>query len=213
MNLDRYISAQNKDIQEEYLKGLSKREVFVFRLRAWLNKKFNVWDIWDILPRQLYTLYYDKLRPLLKPQHRRITNAIPRTWTDLSELIVIVNFEIIKSFYEDEFLNANIDWDYDKAHRDFASWIKEAYNYITVERLKLEQQISDLASERELVRLPKTPEYDSRGVIKQYEWAGTGFEKKDLEYYNKITRIDKKIEKADTKYLAELIKYKNYFWT
>ena len=87
-----------------------------------------------LLPWSFRNWYYDNIKVIFCPQHKRLRKAIPKTWSDISSLIVNVNFEFIKSFYEDEFSKGTVNWDATEPHGKFAAWLTDAYFYITVRR-------------------------------------------------------------------------------
>ncbi|NBO36398.1 hypothetical protein EBU91_02515, partial [bacterium] len=93
--------------------------------------------IFHLFPRSWRNFYYDHIRTIFKPHHKRLRKAIPRQWSDISHLIVMVNFEFIKSFYEDEYVKGIVDWDATQPHQKFSTWLEKTYYYIMVERPKL----------------------------------------------------------------------------
>ena len=120
------------------------------------------------------------------PAHQQLRKAIPREFVDISSLIVTVNFEFIKSFHDNE-MNI-IDWDADELHREFRDWINDAYAYITQERPKLEQELSQA--------------YPPRRAKGPYE-----------ELYADVIRIEKTIQDRDTAILMEMVKRREMFWS
>jgi hypothetical protein len=121
------------------------------------------------------------------PAHKQIRNSIPRQWTDITELIIIVNFEFIKSFYENE--KDSTDWvGTSKQAAEFVVWLEEAYNYIKVERPRLEIQISQ-----------SYPHFDAKGT---YD-----------ELYGELNRLESLLEQKDTDILVEMIKKRGFFWS
>ena len=87
------------------LKEFKENNTLLYKIRNFIQEKTGVWDLWDILPYRWNMWYYDKLKPIFKPKHSRLRNAIPRQWCDISSLIVNVNFEFIKTFYEEEYVD------------------------------------------------------------------------------------------------------------
>jgi len=71
-----------------------------------IKDRVYLW-VYDNIPFRVRNFYYEKIRSIFKPQHQRIRKIIPRTWCDLDSVFLKVNFEIIKSFYEDEFIDSN----------------------------------------------------------------------------------------------------------
>lgn len=109
-NLDRGWDEFDARIKKEYPVQFLVRELFTntsYELRR-LRDKFDYWWAWAF-----------------DPQHRDIAAAIPRNWQDLSELIVDVNFAIIKSFYK-EAKESYVDWDGCPLQKDFIIWLENA---------------------------------------------------------------------------------------
>jgi hypothetical protein len=142
MNIEKII-ARNHSLTEDYLREakLNTWQKLNFNFRSWLNKHFDIWDIWDIIPYKYERFYHDKVKTIFKPYHSRLRKVIPRQWSDLTELVVDINFEIIKSFYEDEYSKGIVDWESDDSHKNFAQWLEGAYKYITIERPEYEKQM------------------------------------------------------------------------
>lgn len=138
------------------------------KFRWWLNDV--VWEVYR---------YF-------RPCHQQIRKSIPNRWIDLTELIRIVNFEFLKSYHDHEM--HNIEWNSDEQHQEFHSWIKQAYVYVTVERPKLEDDLSN--------------SYPPRGAKGTYE-----------EKYGEVNRLEALIEKKDTEVLVELVKKRGWFWS
>jgi len=184
------------------------------RKRSWLrkvlNEKFSIYDIWDVLPRQWKYHYWEGLGPIIEPQNKRYRKAIPRRWADVSSLIETVNFEFVKGFYEEEYVNGIVDWDAQPEHREFADWLEAAYHYITIARPLLVQQMEDA--------YPPTPPIDEwfvpvedpvRGRVFQLRDDGLTYEEK----YGEVNRIEAIIDKKDTELLTEIVKRRGFFWT
>lgn len=216
MNIEKIIARDHK-LSEDYLKenNLNTWQKLNFKFRSWTNKKFGVWDIWDIVPYRWQRFYYDHIKTIFKPHHSRLRKAIPRQWWDLSGLIIEINFEIIKSFYEDEYSKGIIDWNSDKYHKKFAAWLEASYKYITVERPELEKQKD--------ASYPETTDFsdwfgeenvDKHGnVTRTMKTCEERYGKSYEEVYAEVNRLEELIDKKDTKILTELIKNRNFFWT
>jgi hypothetical protein len=147
------------------------------------------------IPYKIRNFYHKHVRTLWDPKHTRIRNVIPKDWHDLDYVLLQVNFEIIKSFYEDEFLDGPVDWNADEKHKDFADWLFSAYHYITVTRPKLEKE-KDAA-------YPDSDDFNRKMTSKKLY----------KELYGEVDRIEKHIHKMDTKVLTELIKNRDFLWT
>jgi len=192
------------------LKEFPENQTLYFKIRSFIFEKFGVWDMWDILPYSWNMWYYDKLRPIFAPKHSRLRKAIPRQWADITNLIVDVNFEFIKCFYEDEFIDGVVDWSATEQHREFALWLEESYLYITKERPELEKQKED--SYPKMAAFDKLFEeiVDENGK-KMYQMKDDGIPY-DVKY-GEVNRIEKLIEEKDTDILIQIIKRRDYFWT
>ena len=164
----------------------------------------------DLLPYRYRMLYWETIKPVFKPQHERLRKAIPRTWCDISSLIVTVNFEFIKSFYEEEYKLGQIDWKSSKEHAAFERWLKKAYRYITVERPILNTRLDEA--------YPPSKPFDEMFVTftdetgrKVHQMVDDGVPYKVK--YKDVIAIENKISKLDTKVITEMIQYREYFWT
>lgn len=105
---------------------------------------FIRYEIISRIPYQIREFYYNKIKTIWKPQHSRIRKAVPRYWWDLDYVLQEVNFEIIKSFYEDEYKADIVDWEGTGGDSlKFTKWLEEAYKYITIDRKELENQIDN----------------------------------------------------------------------
>lgn len=143
-----------------------------------------------LIPFSVRDYYWKHIRTIWNPKHSRIRKAVPRYWMDLDYVIESVNFEIIKSFYEDEYKDGVVDWEQSgKEAKKFTKWLEKAYQYITKERPELEASMS--------------ASYPSEKIKnKTYH-----------ELYGKVDYYEKLIEETDTKVLTELIKYRKFMWT
>jgi len=66
MTQDKFFSRNHCLITPKENKG------FFWSVRNFFLKKFDVWDIWDLLPYRWSLIYYDKIKPLFKPCNQRI---------------------------------------------------------------------------------------------------------------------------------------------
>jgi hypothetical protein len=205
MNEEKFI-AKNHCLKE----FPEKPQTLLNNIRGYMLEKYGFWDAWDLFPYSWRMTYYDKVRPILKPQNQRIRKAIPRTWVDVTELVVSVNFEFIKAFYEDEFKADIVDWEATEQHSEFAKWLEGAYEYVSKIRPQLEIDLQNAypphRSFDEMFE-PKTDENGRR--LFQMVDDGIPYEVK----YKDVNRIEEEIEKRDTEVLTELIKRRYYFWT
>lgn len=186
------------------------KDNFIYKIRSYLYKKCQIWDIFDLFPYGVRMYYYDCVRPIFKPFHTRLRRAIPRQWADLQSIIDSVNFEIIKSFYEDEYIKDTIDWEATPQHKQFADWLVKAYKYITEIRPRLENDMNNAYPPSKTLDELFRPITDENGK-KLYQMIDDGvpYEIK----YGEVNRIEKLIEDNDTDVLVQMIKFRKFFWT
>jgi hypothetical protein len=190
----------------------SLKPLSVFDKVHWRYKFLKEFDIWDVLPYSWQRNWYDKIKPIFKPQNTRLRKVIPKTWIDISSLIETINFEFVKKFYEEEYVDGIVDWEQSgEDHVKFARWLEETYRYITVHRPRLEKElddaypplrpIEDIFEESDIL-------YKGKKTFKLKDREGT-YE----ELYGEVNRIEQLIEDRDTEVLTEIVKRRQYFWT
>jgi hypothetical protein len=189
---------------------LEEKGTLITSIRSYLYDKFGVWDIWDLFPYRWRMYYYEDIRPIFKPQNQRLRKAIPRKYSDISHLIVQVNFEFIKTFYEEEYKADIVDWNATEHHKEFAHWLELSYKWITQRRPQLEKELEDAYPPTQPIEVmfERVPQED--GTTRLYmRDDGIPYEVK----YKDVIRIENKINKKDTEVLTELVKRRDYFWT
>ena len=155
--------------------------------------------------------YYDKLKPIFKPCNKKIRNAVPKKWCDISSLIVSVNFEFIKQFYEDEYVDGVVDWSATEHHKEFAKWLEKTYIYLVDERPEMEKQRDDAYPKSDGDFLNKFEKITDKNGRTLYQMKDDGIPY-DVKY-KEVNRLEKIIEERDTEILNQLIKRREYFWT
>jgi len=187
-----------------------KKKSFISKIRSYLFEKYGVWDVIDIFPSRLRMYYWEIIRPIFSPSNQRIRKFIPRTYRDISHLMVDVNFEFIREFYEDEYKADIVDWEATEQHSEFAKWLESTYKYILVERPQLNEDLENAYPPFKNFSDMFKPTVDEDGK-KMLEMADDGipYEVK----YKEVNRIEELIETKDTEILTEFVKRRNYFWT
>lgn len=165
----------------------------------------------ETLSYRLRMYYYDYLKPVIRPSHQKLRKSIPRNWVDTVNLIVNVNFAMIKEFYEDEYLLGFVDWKgTGKNHENFEKWLKKTYKYITEERALLNNKL-------ELAYPPSKPIEEMFERVPQDDGTTRIYLKDDgIPYkvkYKEVLRLEKLIHKKDTDVLQKMIEFRDYFWT
>ena len=192
------------------LKEFPENKTICFNIRNFIFEKFGVWDVWDILPYKWNMWYYEVIKPIFRPSNSRIRNSIPRQYRDVTSLIVDVNFEFIKAFYEDEYVDGVVDWTATENHKEFAEWLERSYTYIIDERPKLEKQKEN--------SYPKMGPFDQlfEEIIDDNGKKLFQFKDDGIPYdvkYGEVNRLEKLMVERDTDILNQLIKRRDYFWT
>jgi hypothetical protein len=205
MNEDKFIARNHclKDFTEE-------KQSFISKIRGFLYEKYGVWDFLDLFPYKWSLYYYDYIKPIYKPSNERIRKSIPRTWKDVSHLMVDVNFEFIKAFYEDEYSKDIVDWNATEHHKEFAEWLELSYKWITQRRPQLQKDLENAYPPCKPLDEMFEPFVDKDGR-KMFKMIND-----DIPYdvkYAEVNRIEKVIEDKDTEILTEFIKLREYFWT
>jgi hypothetical protein len=187
-----------------------KKKSLLYSVRSYIYEKFEIWDIWDVLPYRWSMYYYDYVKPFFSPRNKRIRRAVPRQYRDISSLIVDINFEFIKAFYEDEYKADIVDWNATEHHKEFAHWLELSYKWITQRRPQLEKDLENA--------YPPSKPFDEMFELKTDHNGKKVFEFKDdgVPYevkYKEVNRIEETIKTKDTEILVDLIKKRDYFWT
>jgi hypothetical protein len=154
--------------------------------------------------------YYDKIKPIFRPKHSRLRKVIPKTWMDISHLIVDVNLEFIKAFYEDEYSKNIVDWNATPHHKKFAKWLESAYEYAKRIRPQLEKDMENAyPPSKNFDEMFKASVDENGQRIYEYVDDNIPYEKK----YSEVIRLEKLIDDNDTDFIIQMIKFRNYFWT
>lgn len=184
-NLKKELDKRVKEVETGTAKFYSFEEV----KESIFNYKPTKWErFWSSLKYELHDLSWKAYR-FFKPCHSRIRNAIPRQWCDLAELTLMVNFEIIKSFVEDEM--DVIDWEYCEDSRAAAAWLKSSYKYITEERKELQDNL-------------------------EIAYSRVDYTDKDLTYqekYKEVIQIEEKINDTDKDIIIGLANHRAWLWS
>ena len=170
---------------------------------------FAPWRLLKFIPYGWKMFYYDHIKTIFKPHNKRIRKSVPRQYSDISNLIEIVNFKFVEVFYEEEYIDGNVDWDATEDHKEFSLWLESAYKYIKIERPKLEEELNNsyppLKPFNEMFKLV---ENNGRKLYQMID-DEVPYEVK----YADVNRIEKQIMDRDTEILTEIIKRRSYFWS
>jgi hypothetical protein len=154
------------------------------------NRKSSFWeDLWFNISYSSKEFTW-KVYRWFKPCHQRIRKVIPNRWIDLPDLTLSINFEIIKSYVEEEM--DNVSWEHHEKYIEVANWLRSSYEYITKGRLELQKQFD-----------------------KELEIASSS-SKKGIPYkerYGETNRIEALIDEKDKEVLIGLANYRQYLWS
>ena len=205
MNKDKFLARNHclKDFPEE-------KQGLVTKIRGYLYEKYAIWDFIDLFPYRWRMYYWDKIKPIFKPKNQRIRKSIPRTWRDISHLMVDVNFEFIKAFYEDEYSKDIVDWTGTESHKEFAEWLELSYKWITQLRPQLQLDLENAYPPCKPIDEMFEPIENENGR-KMFKMVDDGIPY-DVKY-GEVNRIEELIDNKDTEILTEFVKRRNYFWT
>lgn len=179
--LDKRLEEASSEGAKFYTFDEVKESIFNYNPTKW--EKF-----WFGLKYEIHELSW-KIYRQFKPCHSRIRNVIPKQWCDLTELTLLVNFEIIKSFVEDEM--DIIDWEQSEETKEAAAWLKSSYKYITEERKQLQDDLETAYSRVDF--LDKTLAYE--------------------EKYREVIAIEEKINDTDKEILIGLANHRAWLWS
>lgn len=187
-----------------------EKKSVVNKIRSFIYEKYGIWDVFDLFPYRWRMYYCDHIKTIFKPNNNRLRKAIPRQYSDISGLVVDVNFEFIKAFYEDEYKADIVNWEATEHHSEFVKWLEVAYTYITTERPQLQKDLENAYPPCRPLDEMFEPAIDENGK-KMFRMVDDGvpYEVK----YKEVNRIEEEIENKDTEVVIELIKRRNYFWT
>jgi len=205
--------SRNHALRSDFAEYTDYKKSLSCKFWSFMDDKFGIRGLWDVLPFGWKIRYYDKIRPIFAPQNTRYRKAIPRTWSDVSHLIETVNFEFIRGFYEDEYLHGNTDWEATGEHAvEFAKWLESAYDYITVSRPDLEKQMeAAYPPYRPFNEMFVPCETDENGKVKMYKMVHR--EESYEELYGEVNRLEQLIQDKDSDILTHLVKYRHFFWS
>jgi hypothetical protein len=193
------------------LKDFSTSKGIIYKVRSFLFENYGVWDVWDILPYKWSMWYYEVFKPIFRPSNSRIRKSVPRQYRDVTSLILDINFEFIKAFYEDEYVDGVVDWTATEHHQEFARWLELSYKWITQRRPQLEKEKDDAYPKRSGDLSDMFTEITDEQGKKMYQFKDDGIPY-DVKYAE-VNRIEKVIDEKDTEILTQLIKRREYFWT
>lgn len=183
----------SKKLKERLEKDDLKTFIRIDNLDDWFdeirNRKYPWYEkVWNKIYVKTNDLAWNIYR-FFNPCNKRIRKVIPNTWCDLSELTLRINFEIIKSYVEEEM--DQIVWTSDEKHNEVGKWLKESYEYITKEREQLLKDF-DEALEHSSKNLRSLP-YGER--------------------YKVPNELEALIDKKDKEILIGLANYRQFLWS
>jgi len=159
------------------------------------NRKIPWYEsLWHKLERNFHDTSWTIYR-WFNPCHKLVRKSVPRKWCDTTELVLLVNFAIIKEFVENE-MN-DVYWDNKDNPKVFAAgkWLNKSYEYIVSERNQLLDEIDKAL--QEATDLPK----DLKKTL-TYE-----------ERYGRVNILEAELASRDRKVLVDLAEHRECLWT
>ena len=71
--------ARNHALRCDFADLETYKKSFSRKFWNFMDDKFSIRSVWDVLPFRWKLRYYDKIRPIFAPENNRIRKAIPRT--------------------------------------------------------------------------------------------------------------------------------------
>ncbi len=146
-------------------------------------------DIRYIFTRKTRDCYWAVYR-FFNPCHKDIRRAIPRQWSDISELIVDVNAAMIISFKKEADASC-VDWSATEGHQKFKNWLDAAAKWFATDKAITLKQLE-----------AAYPPLGSKNSNKTYE-----------ELYGEVNRLEQLIKDTDTEFFKQMLEYRDYMWT
>jgi len=152
-------------------------------------------------------LYYIKCY-FFKKYNRITVKTLPPTWTDRSEFLPHVMFQILDDFVKKEAIPGLVDWDGTPEHRAARDKMDELLDWWKNVYLKFD-------SYRDYDESQATPS-DKRFSEEDHEgrkvWT-FNLNEYDSEFARRAGQLEEEMEKELTQKLMELIKIRGHLWT
>jgi len=151
-------------------------------------------SMWYSVERNFHDVVWSIYRWFV-PCHQSVRQAVPRKWMDCTQLILDVNFAIIKEFVEHEMNNVTWDDESRPMVKEAGEWLRASYVYITKHRSELQQQYDEaLASASDVP-------FEQRRTMTY------------TQLYGESNRIEQEIDDRDQQVLMGLAKHRQWMWT
>lgn len=184
-NVKKELEKRSKELDEDKVKCYSVED-----LEASIFDRVDKMTWYESLYISIKFRFHDlvwNVYRFFKPCHQRVRKVIPKRWCDLTELTLLVNFEIIKSFVEEEM--DSINWESDPEHKKAGEWLKASYKYITETKPRLEKELEEAYKNVPKGKLP-------------YE-----------EKYKEVNRCENTIRELDKAILIGIANYREFLWS
>ena len=112
----------------------------------------------------------------------------------------------------EDFQDGMPDWEGTGEHAvEFAKWLESAYDYITIERPKLEKDMDNAYPPlRPMEEWFEPCDTDDKGKVTMLKMKDDG--KTYEEKYGEVNRLEQLIQDKDLDILTQLVKYRHFFW-
>ena len=177
---------------DAFYKKIAKEYPIQYFFRVWLFSFSN--PLYTLIKRGFcwpYTNLKASIHNFLNPCCPRWRNTLPRhRYSDITNLIVDSNFNLILDFYYEDKQTGHVDWQADDDHSKFYNTLTEYVKWIECTQKELENK-----SYEELMK-----------ATKQLKTASYS------EKYNVYDALEKEIEDKKTEILKWMVESREYFW-
>lgn len=163
-----------------------------YPIRMWIKNKWH--NIYYSLLRFKNNIYYGIYYRLIK-NWAVVDSGLPRGYHDKPELMLHVNFQLLKDFVEKEKTD-NIDWSSDGDSKAWAE-IQSLYNWWT-------RDFKERESIEESIHL-KVEANMEKGI--------KSFDAPNMEYYKELNELEKQWNNENNENLIRLMRVREFLWT
>jgi hypothetical protein len=107
----------------------------------------------------------------LKPSFPRWRKTLPRhKYSDISEVFVSSNFNLILDFYHEEVSEGYVDWEHDERHRTFHSTLVSYVKWIEEEKVEISNKMDNCLLAREFAEYNNLEEVMKKKESEILKW-------------------------------------------
>lgn len=134
-----------------FYEEIKKQYPIQWFFREWMFSSEN--PIYFLLKIQCYMRYLNfkyAVQNFIKPSFPRWRKTLPRhKYSDISEVFVDSNLNLILDFYHEEVSKGYIDWEYDESYKTFHSTLVSYVKWIEEEKVEISNKMDNCLLERQ----------------------------------------------------------------